>query len=80
MAEKNDQWRAACREIIYRCVAPDMYPQAMEMLDLAYKAAMQAEGGSAYSANQAMGWSDFDLRTLGIDPDRRVDQLQQWHK
>jgi|SRR5882762_783017 len=38
---KNVQaWAAACREIINRCVAPDMYANAMEMLERAICAAI----------------------------------------
>ena len=35
----NEEWRRACKEIIDRWVAPDMYRNAMTMLDLAYDAA-----------------------------------------
>ncbi len=34
--ENDEAWRKACKEIIDRCVAPDMYANAMAMLDRAY--------------------------------------------
>ena len=33
--EAFEAWPRACKEIIDRCVAPDMYPQARALLDLA---------------------------------------------
>jgi enhancing lycopene biosynthesis protein 2 len=35
----NHAWHRACKEIIARCVPPEMYPLAMEMLYEARKAA-----------------------------------------
>jgi hypothetical protein len=40
--EKDLQWNKACKEIIDRCVASNMYPQAMEMLHLAMMAAIRS--------------------------------------
>lgn len=39
--DMNHAWHKACKEIIERCVAPDMYPMAMELL---YRARAAAEG------------------------------------
>lgn len=33
--ERDRQWIRACKEIIDRCVAPDMYQRAMRMLQAA---------------------------------------------
>ena len=38
--QMHEAWFRACREIIDRCVAPDMYPQARVLLDKAMAAAI----------------------------------------
>jgi hypothetical protein len=39
MSDHHQEWARACREIISRCVAPDMYANAMDMLRAAEDAA-----------------------------------------
>lgn len=41
----HEQWHKACKQIIDHWVAPDMHPQAMAMLELAFAAAY----GNRYS-------------------------------
>ncbi len=43
--EAFEAWPKACKEIIDRCVAPDMYPQARALLDLAVLASRAGRKG-----------------------------------
>lgn len=43
--EAFEAWPRACKEIIDRCVAPDMYPQARALLDLAVLASRAGRKG-----------------------------------
>lgn len=49
-----EQFYRAAKEIIDRCVAPDMYPMAMDMLKAASKAAVLAEDRGTGHVNAQM--------------------------
>ena len=43
LSDNNLAWYRACKEIIERCVAPDMYANARGLLDKAMQAATEPE-------------------------------------